>query len=53
MGLASNMLQALCDIGIVARGYSKYNAPTHFIPKSRPELTSQKFISQEPGNRIL
>ena len=46
VGPASKMLQALCDTGIIARGYSKYNAPTHFIPKSRPELTLQKFISQ-------
>ena len=43
---ASQMLQALIDAKIVACGYSEYNAKTHWIPKSRQELTLKQFLEK-------
>merc|ERR1711891_67971 len=43
---ASKMLQALCDLKIIARGYSIFDAATYFIPKARKELTLTEFLQQ-------
>ena len=43
---ASEMLQALCDLGIIARGYSVFDAATFFIPKQRKELSLAKYLQQ-------
>ena len=43
---ASEMLQALCDLGIIARGYSVFDAATFFIPKQRKELSLTKYLQQ-------
>ena len=40
------MLQALCNLGIIARGYSVFDAATYFIPKARRELSLAKFLEQ-------
>ena len=46
MPAASEMLQALCDLKIIARGYSVFDAATYFIPKARRELSLGEFIQQ-------
>ena len=43
---ASEMLQTLCNLGIIARGYSVFDAATYFIPKALKEPTLTDFISQ-------
>ena len=43
---ASEMLQALCNLGIIARGYSVFDAATYFIPKARKEMSLVEFIEQ-------
>ena len=44
------MIEKLLSIGIIERGYPLFAAPTHFIPKTRPELSVQEFVAQ--GNNI-
>ena len=43
------MIEKLLSIGIIERGYTLFAAPTHFIPKTRPELSLQEFVAQ--GNK--
>ena len=43
---AAEMLQKLCDIDIIQRGYSVFDVPTFLIPKPRKELTLDKHIQQ-------
>ena len=45
---ATKMLESLCKAGIITRGYSPFNAVTHFIPKSRKEITLTQWM--ERGN---
>ena len=47
---AAEMLQKLCDIDIIQRGYSVFDAATFFIPKTRKELTLEEHI-QQGGSR--
>ena len=51
---ATGMLQALLDIKVISRSYSKFNAVTHWIPKPKPELTLKQFIAQgnDPKNFV-
>ena len=47
--VAIEMIERLLSIGVIERGYTLFAAPTHFIPKPRPELSLQEFIKQ--GNK--
>ena len=42
---ASEMLQALCNLGTIARGYSVFDAATFFIPKARKEMSLAEFLA--------
>ena len=41
---ATKFMEKLLDLGIIERSYSRFNAFSHFIPKSRPELTKSEFL---------
>ena len=45
---ATKMVEALCEAGVIRRGFSIFNAVTHFIPKSKQELSLQQWV--ERGN---
>ena len=44
--IASAFIEKMLDLGIVKRGYTPYNARTHFIPKQRKELSLQEFVNR-------
>ena len=44
--LAIEMIEKLLSMAIIERGYCLFAAPTHFIPKPRPELSMKTFIER-------
>ena len=50
LGPAKEMLDALEQANIIVRGYSKFNARTHFLLKPPKELTIKEWVEQGYGN---
>ena len=46
---ATKFMEKLLDLGIIERSYSRFNAFSHFIPKSRPELKKTEFLKNGWG----
>ena len=44
--VAIQMIEKLLSMDIIERGYCLFAAPTHFIPKTRPELSMKSFIER-------
>ena len=44
--IATAFIEKMLDLGIVKRGYTPYNARTHFIPKQRKELSLKEFVDR-------
>ena len=44
--VATEMIEKLLGSNIIERGYCLFAAPTHYIPKTRPELSLKQFIER-------